>query len=100
MKERVQMSAEANVTADLAASSGPGAAGTLAHDINNLLGVVVTNLDLLCEQIADLPLAAGLAAEIVDAALRASELSRTLIGVAAGASAAAPIIAPAAPGSS
>ena len=52
----------------------------LAHDINNLLGVVVTNLDLLVEQLDSNSRAAGLADEIVEAALRASGLSRRLMG--------------------
>jgi CheY-like chemotaxis protein len=74
------MSQEAIMKANRAVSSGPKSVGTLAHDINNLLGVVVTNLDLLCEQLADTPGPAALAADIVEAALRASELSRSLIG--------------------
>ncbi len=94
------MSKEAIVKADLAASGGPKSAGTLAHDINNLLGVVVTNLDLLCEQIAGLPSTANLAAEIVEAALHASELSRTLIGVTAQSSAIKPAPVPAFAGAS
>ncbi len=60
-------------------ASDRASAEAVAHDINNLLGVVVTNLDLLSEQLIGDPQVTNLIAEIVAAAVRASELSRTLM---------------------
>ena len=55
--------------------------GGVAHDFNNLLGVIIGNLDLLRERLADQDLD-ELAREACDAALRGADLTRHLLAFA------------------
>jgi signal transduction histidine kinase/CheY-like chemotaxis protein len=56
--------------------------GGMAHDFNNLLGVVIGNLDLLRERVADDPESDELAGEALDSALRGADLTRRLLAFA------------------
>ena len=56
--------------------------GGLAHDFNNLLGVVIGNLDLLCDSREVDPDIIELAGEARDAALRGADLTRRLLAFA------------------
>jgi PAS domain S-box-containing protein len=56
--------------------------GGLAHDFNNLLSVVIGNIDLLKEQLVELPSAEALANEALAAALRGAELTKSLLAFA------------------
>jgi PAS domain S-box-containing protein len=56
--------------------------GGMAHDFNNVLGVVVGNLDLLGRVIKDNPVAEELRAEALDGALRGADLIRRLLAFA------------------
>jgi PAS domain S-box-containing protein len=56
--------------------------GGLAHDFNNLLGVVIGNLDLLCESKGVGAEMLELAGEARDAALRGADLTRRLLAFA------------------
>jgi PAS domain S-box-containing protein len=56
--------------------------GGIAHDFNNLLSVVIGNLDLLREDLGGHPIADGLAAEALEAALRGAELTKRLLAFA------------------
>ena len=53
--------------------------GGMAHDFNNLLLIIIGNLDLLQEEIADRPAAAELADSILQASLRGAELTRQML---------------------
>jgi PAS domain S-box-containing protein len=55
--------------------------GGLAHDFNNLLGVIIGNLDLLHDRIADAD-TAELVQEALDAAQRGADLNRRLLAFA------------------
>lgn len=54
-------------------------AGGIAHDFNNLLTVILGNMDLLKEQVVQLPEAHTLSVEVIEAARRAAELTRQLL---------------------
>jgi signal transduction histidine kinase/ActR/RegA family two-component response regulator len=54
--------------------------GGMAHDFNNLLGVIIGNLDILLEQLAETPKVLAQAA--LDAALRGADLTRRLLAFA------------------
>jgi PAS domain S-box-containing protein len=56
--------------------------GGMAHDFNNVLGVVIGNLDLLKRFIKDDPAAADLCAEALDGASRCTDLIRRLLAFA------------------
>ena len=56
--------------------------GGIAHDVNNLLGVIIGNLDLLRDQKADDSSALELVGEAQTAALRGAELARRLLAFA------------------
>jgi signal transduction histidine kinase/CheY-like chemotaxis protein len=56
--------------------------GGMAHDFNNILGVVIGNLDLLRERCTDDPEAEELAGEAMQAALRGADLNRRLLAFA------------------
>ena len=56
--------------------------GGLAHDFNNLLGVVIGNLDLLCDTPGVGAETLELAGEARDAALRGADLTRRLLAFA------------------
>ncbi|HUR32409.1 MAG TPA: PAS domain-containing protein [Vicinamibacterales bacterium] len=56
--------------------------GGLAHDFNNVLGVVVGHLDLISLAIADNPTARESVDRALDAALRGSRLARRLLALA------------------
>lgn len=56
--------------------------GGMAHDFNNVLGVVVGNLDLLRRLVADQAMAAELCDEALDGATRCGELIRRLLAFA------------------
>ncbi len=56
--------------------------GGIAHDFNNLLGIVIGNLDLLCDTKAGDAEVAELAGEARDAALRGAELTKRLLAFA------------------
>ncbi|MGO8917566.1 MAG: PAS domain S-box protein [Stellaceae bacterium] len=56
--------------------------GGLAHDFNNLLGVVIGNLDLLCETEGVGAEVLELAGEARDASLRGADLTRRLLAFA------------------
>jgi signal transduction histidine kinase/CheY-like chemotaxis protein len=56
--------------------------GGMAHDFNNVLGVVVGNLDLLGRLIKDQPVAEELRAEALNGALRGTDLIRRLLAFA------------------
>jgi PAS domain S-box-containing protein len=56
--------------------------GGMAHDFNNVLGVVVGNLDLQRSQLAPGSEALELAEEALEAALRGAELTRRLLAFA------------------
>src|ERR1700735_4301940 len=56
--------------------------GGMAHDFNNLLGVIIGNLDMLCEERQNDPLINELAGEGLEAALRGAELTRSLLAFA------------------
>ncbi len=56
--------------------------GGMAHDFNNVLGVVIGNLDLLKRLIQDNPAAAELCGEALDGASRCTDLIRRLLAFA------------------
>jgi signal transduction histidine kinase len=56
--------------------------GGMAHDFNNMLGVVIGNLDLLCGSGKADPETTELAREALDASLRGAELTRRLLAFA------------------
>jgi PAS domain S-box-containing protein len=56
--------------------------GGMAHDFNNLLQIVLTNLDLADQAIADQPEARALVGYAQDAAMRGAELTRSLLAFA------------------
>jgi PAS domain S-box-containing protein len=56
--------------------------GGMAHDFNNVLGVVIGNLDLLKRLIRDNPAATELCAEALDGASRCTDLIRRLLAFA------------------
>ena len=56
--------------------------GGLAHDFNNVLGVVVGHLDLISRAIADNALARESVGRAIDAALRGSRLAKRLLALA------------------
>ncbi|MSP67321.1 MAG: response regulator [Alphaproteobacteria bacterium] len=56
--------------------------GGVAHDFNNLLAVIVGNLDLLEQDLADRPAAKDLVARALDAAERGASLTRRLLAFA------------------
>jgi PAS domain S-box-containing protein len=56
--------------------------GGMAHDFNNLLGVIIGNIDLLRERLADDAAADQLADEALSAALRGAELTQRLLAFA------------------
>lgn len=56
--------------------------GGMAHDFNNILGVAIGNLDLLEEEVADLPNASDLVKSSLGALLRGAELTRALLAFA------------------
>jgi len=56
--------------------------GGLAHDFNNLLGVIIGNLDLLCEQAKSDAAIGELARDALDAALHGADLTRRLLAFA------------------
>ena len=56
--------------------------GGISHDFNNLLGVIIGNLQLLQEQIADLPDAGELCGEALAAGRRGADLTRRLLAFA------------------
>lgn len=63
-------------------SGGAGSqTGQIAHDFGNLLGVMIANLDLLAEQLEPGSESTTLVEETLDAALRASELTRQLLAL-------------------
>ncbi|MEX2648394.1 MAG: ATP-binding protein [Alphaproteobacteria bacterium] len=53
--------------------------GGLAHDFNNICGVIIGNLDLLQEKVAIDADLSGLVKEALDATLRGAELNRQLL---------------------
>ena len=53
--------------------------GGLAHDFNNLLTIIIGNLDLLADELADKPKAQELAGYALDAGIRGAELTRQLL---------------------
>jgi PAS domain S-box-containing protein len=57
-------------------------AGGMAHDFNNHLGVIILNLDVLKDRLADGAEDAELADEALNAALRGAELIRRLLAFA------------------
>jgi len=56
--------------------------GGLAHDFNNVLGVIIGNLELLGRAIGDNPIARELQAEVLDGAQRGADLTRRLLAFA------------------
>jgi signal transduction histidine kinase len=56
--------------------------GGMAHDFNNLLGVIIGNLDLLCDIQSGDPAADEFAGEALNAALRGADLTRRLLAFA------------------
>jgi PAS domain S-box-containing protein len=56
--------------------------GGMAHDFNNMLGVIIGNIDLLRDIRPDDPEADELAREALDAAFRGAELTRRLLAFA------------------
>jgi PAS domain S-box-containing protein len=56
--------------------------GGMAHDFNNVLGVIVGNLDLLKRRVGTDDMASELCAEALDAATRAGDLIRRLLAFA------------------
>jgi signal transduction histidine kinase/ActR/RegA family two-component response regulator len=56
--------------------------GGMAHDFNNLLGVIIGNLDLLCDSRPDDAEIIELAGDARDAALRGADLTRRLLAFA------------------
>jgi PAS domain S-box-containing protein len=56
--------------------------GGMAHDFNNLLGVIIGNLDILQPRLAQHPETAQLVEEALSAALRGSDLTRSLLAFA------------------
>lgn len=56
--------------------------GGMAHDFNNVLGVIIGNLELLGRAIGDNPAAHELHAEVLDGAQRGAELTRRLLAFA------------------
>ncbi|MBM3573241.1 MAG: PAS domain S-box protein, partial [Alphaproteobacteria bacterium] len=56
--------------------------GGMAHDFDNLLGIVIGNLDLLREQLADRDEALGMVESAQAAALKGSALNRQLLAFA------------------
>ena len=56
--------------------------GGMAHDFNNVLGVVIGNLELLARIIGDNDVARELLAEVLDGAHRGAELTRRLLAFA------------------
>ncbi|HKS88389.1 MAG TPA: MASE4 domain-containing protein [Stellaceae bacterium] len=57
-------------------------AGGMAHDFNNLLGVVILNVDVLRDRLADNPEGEELTGEVMTAALRGADLIRRLLAFA------------------
>ena len=57
--------------------------GGMAHDFNNVLGVIIGNLDLLGRRIKADPLAEELRGEASQAALRGADLTRRLLAFGA-----------------
>jgi PAS domain S-box-containing protein len=53
--------------------------GGVAHDFNNLLTVMIGNLDMLQDEIADRPAAAQEVEAILEAALRGAELTKQML---------------------
>ncbi|MCC6777407.1 MAG: PAS domain-containing protein [Hyphomicrobiales bacterium] len=53
--------------------------GGVAHDFNNLLTVIIGNLDLLKEEVADRPLELEKIDAVLDASLRGQELTRQML---------------------
>ncbi len=56
--------------------------GGIAHDFNNLLGVIIGNIELMQDALADRPELAEQAREILDSALSGAELTRRLLAFA------------------
>ena len=56
--------------------------GGMAHDFNNMLGVIIGNLDLIGRLVRDNPLAEELRADALDGALRGADLVRRLLAFA------------------
>jgi signal transduction histidine kinase len=59
-------------------------AGGIAHDLNNLLAIVIGNLDELCEGPLHNSCVADLVSDALEAALRGAELSRSLLALGRG----------------
>ena len=53
--------------------------GGLAHEFNNILGIIIANLDLLADEIGARPEAKNLIEEAMTAATRGSALARSLL---------------------
>ena len=53
--------------------------GGLAHEFNNILGIIIANLDLLADEIGARPGASNLIEEAMTAATRGSALARSLL---------------------
>jgi len=53
--------------------------GGLAHEFNNILGIIIANLDLLADEIGARPEAENLIEEAMTAATRGSALARSLL---------------------
>jgi signal transduction histidine kinase len=60
----------------------PAYAGKASHDLNNLLMVIIGHADLLAETLPEGDAARSSADEILQAALRAQELSNSLLEAA------------------
>ena len=56
--------------------------GGMAHDFNDILGIVIGNLDLLRDRVADDPEGQELLGDAVEAALHGAELNRRLLAFA------------------
>ncbi len=56
--------------------------GGIAHDFNNLLGILIGNLDMLKEQLADDEASSELVDDALEAGLRGRELNRRLLAFA------------------
>ncbi|NVN85617.1 MAG: response regulator [Rhodopseudomonas sp.] len=56
--------------------------GGIAHDLNNILTVIVGNIELLVEGVADRPQLAALAKMVDDAAARGADLTQRLLAFA------------------
>jgi signal transduction histidine kinase len=55
--------------------------GGIAHDFNNLLGVIIGSVELIIEDLTDMPEQGELAREILKSALSGSQLTRRLLAV-------------------